>query len=184
MEAVATRAEEVAERRNERMSEPKRGARERLAESGVGGGAGGPVEREPGPALEATQRPVGVCAEVAVERPRRKAVPRERELERCDVPAAGSERELSPPQRATTAVAAHRLASPRAGNSVGREPCSTLEPPHRLLRPGAEDAVHGSRVETARPQTDLERRDVRAAARESAAREAQRENGQHGNRCR
>src|SRR5512133_795337 len=118
-------------------------------------------------------------------------MPGERELQRGDVPATSAEGELPAPEGPAAPVEAHRLAGARPRHAVGREAGATLEQPQRLLGPGTELTVDRPRVQPTRPQADLERRDVRAAAyksaaaaRKGAARQAQRQNGQHGNRCR
>ena len=134
--------------------------------------------------LEAPQRSVRARAEVAVERPGGKAVPGERELEGGDVPAARAEGELPAPEGPAPPVAAHCLASARPGHAVGGQACASLEASQRLFGPGTEHAVDRPRVQPARPQADLKRGDVGVAARKGAARKAQRQKGQHGNRCR
>ena len=52
--------------------------------------AGDAVRAETRPALETSQRAVGVEAQDAVDRRGREAVPREQELQRRDVPARGA----------------------------------------------------------------------------------------------
>ena len=86
---------------------------------------GGPVGHDPGPALEATKRSVGVRPESAVEVPGGKAMPGERELERGDVP----------PVRAESSAAAGRAGSASRND---RAPCACAGRARRRPRgPGA-----------------------------------------------
>src|SRR5205809_491629 len=82
MEAIPSRAEEVADWACNRLNEPDRRTRQRPAKRSKGRGARGPVRLQPGPDLELPQRSVGVRPEHPVEDRRRKTVPRERELKR------------------------------------------------------------------------------------------------------
>src|SRR5207247_9706918 len=112
MEAIPSRAEEVADWACNRLNEPDRRTRQRPAKRSIGRGARGPVRLQPGPDLELPQRSVGVRPEHPVEDRRRKTVPRERELKRRDVPATAADREVPPPEPRTPPVAAERLARP------------------------------------------------------------------------
>src|SRR5204862_7912030 len=90
-----------------------------------------------------------------VERPGRKAVLGELELQRRDVPAG-----LPEPERAAAEPvareAAQRAACLGADDAVDREAGVRLQPPDRLLRRRAREPVDRARIEPARVQADLE----------------------------
>ena len=125
--------------------------------------------------LELPQRRVGVRAEHPVKGRRREAVPGERKLQRCDVPTACTDRQVSSPKWPSPPVPAERLARARPDDTVRGEARSALEPHHSLLGARTENAVDRSVVEPVRPETDLERGDVRAACTGGASCEGGRE---------
>jgi hypothetical protein len=119
-----------------------------------------------------------VVSQIAVEGSRRESVPGERELESSDVPAARAERELPFAERRSPPVAAESLSSPRPGHAVWSDAHFPLKAPESVLGSGAEDPVDGPDVQPVRAQADLERRDIRIAARRGAA--GKREHGERG----
>src|SRR4029453_12302583 len=85
-----------------------------------------------------------------------KAVPREQELQRRDIPAEAPCTEHSSAEWRP----AERLPRRRTEHAVGRKAASRLEPANRTPRTGPERAVDGTGVEATPLQRDLERGDV------------------------
>src|ERR671915_2562671 len=100
-----------------------------------------------------------------VDRSRRKTVPRQRELQSGDVPAAPAEDERPAPERGEARVAAERSSGLRAGNTVGGQPLPELKAPHGHRSGGTENSVHRARIEAVRAKRNLQRSDLRVAGR-------------------
>ena len=118
VEPVAARAEHVADAPAQGGDQPDRRARDRPGERAHGGGAGHAIGRQAGPCLEAAHRCLGVGAVAAVDRPGRKAVPGQGELERGHVPAGGPRPHRAGTERRPTAPAECRA----GGRSPPRRP--------------------------------------------------------------
>jgi hypothetical protein len=92
VEAVAARAERIAQHRGlQRPRQSERRGHRRTRERREGRLAGDAVGVQPRPVLELAEREVRVRPEDAVERPRRKAVAGQLELQGGDVPAGAPE---------------------------------------------------------------------------------------------
>ena len=102
-------------------------------------------------------------------------MPGERKLQRGDVPTAGTDRQVSAPERPSPSVPAEGLARARSDHAVRGEARSALEPHDSPLGARAENAVDRPVVEPVRPKTDLKGGDVRAPCTGGASREGGRE---------
>src|SRR5207248_2417707 len=117
VKAEAARAEWARDRALQRPGERDRTLWRRSSERGEGRRAGPSVRSQARPALKAAQRALDATAEHAVERPRRKAVPGQLELERGDVPAEVPARKNAAPDPVATEPA-QSAPRARARNSV------------------------------------------------------------------
>src|SRR6478735_9197975 len=122
MPALAARPEVIAEQwHRQGPREWERNRRRRFSECAERCGARDAVRLQAGVLLEAAQRRVDVGAEDAVEVARRKAVLRQAELQRGDVPARIAAAEVALAE-AVAGEASEGATCPRTDDAVDREP--------------------------------------------------------------
>ena len=165
VQAVAARAEAVAERGRDRPAKrsDERGGDRRSAASVAG--PGDAVGGEPGPGLEALERGDAARRRAAVERAGREAVGGEQELQRGDVPAlgAGADRARLPTGGGRAQPSARRVRGPTTPSTTS--PCRACKRRTASLVAGPADAVDRGRVAGLCAQRDLESRRYSSSSR-------------------